>query len=84
MSKQESEMIKDIQDKNGSQKKTSYCNLLGLQAPNEGLMELEFKAVRNLEVEGSQMTKMKIYIRYCVYMRDFFLKLYGIGIGNKL
>lgn len=60
MSKSESKMIKDTQDKN-SQKSTFYCSPLGLQVPNEGLMEL-FKAVRNLGVEEeSQTTKMNIY-----------------------
>lgn len=51
MSKLESEMIKDTQGKISGQENTAHCSPAGLQVPNEGLMELKFKDIRNLEVK---------------------------------
>lgn len=60
MSKQESKMIEDTQEKMKVRKKNIAENF---QVSHEGMMELEFKPIKYMGLEERlQMTKMKICV----------------------
>lgn len=74
MSKQESKMIKDTQEKMAVWKKNCTENL---QVSNEGMMQLAFKAINYMGLEERlQITKMKIYMLRFVYKTGRFLTNY--------